>query len=105
MYKPTALAFMVTLVLILPAAAQKNVLPAGPQPTTWEIQAKPLDAMLNDGWFIHSVAGSDGQVLMLFKRSKFVRCYLTGPKDSMLRLEVGGMVFSTGLFNALVLAG
>ncbi len=124
------LVFLATLTLVYPAAAQKGVPPAGPQPTTFQPQAAPLDALLNDGWFIHSVAGTDGQILMLysvhvrtrklrtsetplrswstrkpvfgfsrgrsiFKGTKFVRCYLSHPKDSMLRLDLSGMVFST----------
>jgi len=95
LYKPMILVFLATLTLVYPAAAQKGVPPAGPQPTTFQPQAAPLDALLNDGWFIHSVAGTDGQILMLFKGTKFVRCYLSHPKDSMLRLDLSGMVFST----------
>ncbi len=95
MYKPVILAFIAILILAFPAAAQTNMTPIGPQPTTFEIQAARLDALLNDGWFIHSVTGGDGEILLLFKGAKFIRCYLSGPKDSQLRLEVAGMIFST----------
>jgi len=95
LYKPTILAFIATLILVFPTAAQKNMTPVGPLATTFQVQAAPLDALLNDGWFVHSVTGGDGEILMLFKGKKFVRCYLSGPKDSQLRLDLADMVYST----------
>ncbi len=95
LYKSMILALMTTLALSIPAAAQKDAPSAEPQPTTFQRQAAPLDALLNDGWFVHSVTGGDGEILLLFKKTKFVRCYLSGPRDSQLRLDLAGMVFST----------
>ncbi len=95
MYKSVILAFIATLILAFPATAQTNMTPIGPQPTTFELQVARLDALLNDGWFVHSMTGSDGEFLLLAKKNKFIRCYLSGPKDSQLRLDIAGMIFST----------
>lgn len=64
-------------------------------PTTWQLQAGRLDALLNDGWFIHSIAGNEGENLMLFKGNKFMTCHLSGPKGSMMRFDLNSEIYST----------
>jgi len=71
----------------VPAIAEEHS-PVGPERTTWQLRGGPLDALLNDGWFIFLVAGEDGEILILNKDKKFVRCHLSGrPADRMLDLS------------------
>lgn len=95
MYKPVILAFIATLILAFPAAAQGNMSPVGPLPTTFQIQAAPLNVLLNDGWLVQSMTGGEGEILLLTKGAKFIRCHLSGPTGSRIRLELAGPVFST----------
>jgi len=100
LYRLPALVFAASLSFAFPVIAQGNMSPVEPQPTifqptTFQIQAAPLNVLLNDGWFIQSVTGSDGQIIMLFKGTKFARCYLSSPKNPQLRLDFSEMIHST----------
>ena len=100
MFRYVTLTLAVLLGATTGASAQGAMSPVSPQQTTWQLQDQPLDKLLENGWFIQSVAGDDGQILTLFKgnqrgANKFVRCFLAGPKGDDRRLDLANAIFST----------
>lgn len=77
----------------LPAVAQGS-LPTPGTSTTWQLQTARLDALLNDGWLVHSTAGGEGENFLLVKGNKFIMCHLSGSRNSMMRLDLNNEVYS-----------
>lgn len=75
------------------ASAEQNMSYYVPE-TKWEVDTTPLNVLLDNGWFIHTTAGMEGQVITLFKDKKFMRCNLSGPKDSNIRVDMEEKTFS-----------
>ena len=76
-----------------PASAQQGMSQYVPE-TKWEVDTTPLNVLLDNGWFIHATAGLEGQVIVLFKDKKFMRCNLNVPKNSNMLIDMEDKTFS-----------
>jgi hypothetical protein len=94
MLKLVNMAVLAALGLSAPAVAQGLMSPVQPPQTTWQPVSASLGQLLRDGYGIQSVAGEEGQILILHRNGRFVRCQLSKSVSETRPLDVVNAVYS-----------